>query len=61
MHMLPNMDPVAISVGLIVGILIGWLIGRWKGRPVLGAVLGILGIIGWIIIAVIPRPADSTA
>ena len=35
---------------------VGFLIGRTKGRPILGAVLGLFfNVIGWIIIAVVPR------
>jgi hypothetical protein len=35
---------------------IGYLIGRTKGRPVLGAVLGLcFNVVGWVVIAAIPR------
>lgn len=38
---------------LPVSILVGLLIGQYKGRPVLGAVLGLLlGPIGWLLVAV---------
>jgi hypothetical protein len=42
---------------MIVGPLVGYLIGKNKGLGGLGAVLGFfLGIIGWIIVAVMkPR------
>ena len=42
-------------VGVGVSMFIGYLIGRRKGRAGLGAVLGILGCIGWIIVAVLPK------
>ncbi|MGH9270034.1 MAG: hypothetical protein ACRDZ2_02050 [Ilumatobacteraceae bacterium] len=38
----------------IVGVVVGWWIGSIKGYPVLGAVLGIFTIVGWIIMALIP-------
>lgn len=47
--------PLVITIALAIAVLIGFLIGRTKGRPALGAILGIFGIIGWIIIALIPR------
>ena len=43
-------------IGLLIGGGIGYLIGNSKGRPALGLILGaLLGCIGWIIVAVIPR------
>lgn len=45
-----------ILIGTIFSVAIGYFIGVRRGRPVLGAVLGFfLSIIGWIIVAVIPR------
>jgi hypothetical protein len=44
---------MAIVIGLVIGALVGWLIGRNKGLGGLGLILGgLLGIIGWIIVAV---------
>ena len=46
-------------VGLAISVLIGYLIGRGKGLGGVGAALGLLGIIGWIIVAVMkgnPQP-----
>ncbi len=41
---------------LIVGGVVGFFIGNWKGRPVLGTVLGaLLGCLGWIITAVLSK------
>ena len=48
------MEVLILFVG-VVGPVVGFLIGKPKGHGVLGAVLGcFLGLIGWIIIAVIP-------
>jgi len=47
-------------VGAVVCGVIGYLIGNNKDRAALGAVLGaLLGVIGVIIIAVIPRKKDE--
>jgi hypothetical protein len=46
-------------IGLAISVLIGWLIGRGKGLGGVGAALGLLGVIGWIIVAVMkgnPQP-----
>lgn len=41
---------------LVVDAVVGILIGRSKGRPYTGFYLGLfLGVIGWIIMAFIPR------
>jgi len=45
-----------IVIGLVAGILIGWAIGASRGRPLLGAVLGVFGLVGWIVILLVPRP-----
>jgi len=50
---------ISVGIGLVVGVLVGFLIGRAKGRPGLGALLGIFGCIGWIIIAVLPRQGSG--
>ena len=34
---------------------VGVWIGSGKDRTIMGAVLGVLGIVGWLIIAVVPR------
>lgn len=43
---------MGIVIGLIIGPLVGYLIGKNKGLGGVGAALGLLGIIGWIIVAV---------
>ena len=44
---------MAIVIGIVIGALVGWLIGKNKGLGGLGLVLGgLLGVIGWIIVAV---------
>ncbi len=50
---------IVLSIALAVAVLIGFLIGRTKGRPGLGALLGIFGIIGWIIIAILPSKSSA--
>lgn len=48
-------NEVFILILLIAFPVVGYLIGNSKGRPVLGTLLGFfLGVIGWIIIAVVP-------
>lgn len=45
-----------VLIGIVIGGGVGALIGNAKNRMGLGLILGaILGCIGWIIIAVIPR------
>jgi hypothetical protein len=44
----------------LIGILIGWWIGSVKGYPVLGAILGIFSVLGWVIMALIPGRAPSS-
>jgi hypothetical protein len=47
------MDAKVLVIGMVIGGLVGWLIGKNKGLGGLGIVLGgVLGLIGWIIIAV---------
>ena len=46
----------------LAGPVVGYLIGRRKGHPVLGTVLGLLlHVLGWIVMAVIPRTATAEA
>ena len=46
---------IALLFFAVVGPIVGYLIGNPKGYGVFGAVLGFfLGIIGWIIVALIP-------
>ncbi len=41
---------------LVIGGIVGFFIGNWRGRPVLGTVLGaLLGCLGWIITAVLSK------
>lgn len=48
-------------VAMAIGALVGWVIGKDKGHGATGAVLGgLLGIIGWIIVAVMKPVADPT-
>src|SRR5262249_44476054 len=62
-----NDDGMAILVVLFIIVIvvlfkggIGYLIGKRKGKGALGFMLGLfLGIIGWIIIAVIPGETPS--
>ena len=46
---------------LLAGSVIGFLIGRTRGRGGLGIFLGFFGILGWILIAVLPRTAKAEA
>jgi len=48
-------EPWFIMVALVIGVLVGWAIGSVRGRPALGAVLGVFGVVGWIIALLIPR------
>ena len=52
---------IVFPLAVVVGVLVGWMIGRARGMPLLGAILGILGLIGWIAIALIPRPQGPTS
>ena len=51
---------MAIILGLVIGALVGWLIGKNKGLGGMGIVLGgLLGVIGWIIVAVMKGNPDA--
>ena len=51
---------MAIIIGLVIGALVGWLIGKNKGLGGLGLILGgLLGVIGWIIVAVMKGNKDA--
>ena len=52
---------IILPLGLLVGVLVGWMIGRARGMPLLGALLGIFSLLGWIAIALIPRPQGPTS
>ena len=52
---------IVFPLAVVVGVLVGWMIGRSRGMPLLGAILGILGLVGWIAIALIPRPQGPTS
>jgi hypothetical protein len=52
---------IIFPLSVLVGVLVGWMIGRTRGMPVLGAILGILGPIGWIGLLFIPRPQTATS
>jgi hypothetical protein len=53
------MQPAFIVVDAVVFGVLGYFVGKRKNRVPLGIVLGvILGLIGLIIIAVIPRKND---
>ena len=48
-------------VSLAISIGIGIAIANWKNRPVWqGVVAGIFGIIGWIVLAVLPKRDGAT-
>lgn len=51
-------EPWFIIASLVIGVLVGWAIGSVRGRPRLGAVLGIFGLLGWVIVLLVPRPPD---
>ncbi len=44
-----------VAVGLVLGVIVGWWLGSIRGMPVLGAILGLTGIIGWAIVLVLPK------
>lgn len=50
---------MVVLFALVIGGLVGWLIGKGKGLGGLGLVLGaLLGVIGWIIVAVMKGNQD---
>jgi uncharacterized membrane protein YfcA len=52
---MPGEAVAVLLVWSAIGALVGYLIGKWKGRGTLGLWLGLLlGVIGWIIVAVLP-------
>lgn len=54
-----DVNPAVFIVAVVIGVAVGWWIGRVRGRPALGAVLGLLGLLGWIIMWLIPaRPGQ---
>jgi len=52
-------NPAFMIIMLIVGPLVGYLIGKNKGLGGVGAALGLLGLIGWIIVAVMKGNRDQ--
>lgn len=42
-------------LGVAVSVLVGWWLGSVRGRPKLGAFLGLVGVIGWVIVLMLPR------
>jgi hypothetical protein len=51
---------IFLAIGAVIGAVVGTVIGHAKGRPGLGFVLGLLlGWIGWIIVALVPRPSGA--
>ncbi len=51
---------VAIALP-VIGMIVGGLLGRQKNRTVLGAALGVLGFIGWGILAFVPPGAGAAS
>lgn len=52
---------MGLLIALIIGPLVGYFIGKGKGLGGVGAALGLLGIIGWIIVAVMKGNTDMQA
>jgi membrane associated rhomboid family serine protease len=50
-----------IIAGVLIGVVVGWMIGWSRGRPVLGALLGVFGLIGWVVMFFVPRPETFPA
>lgn len=47
-------------VWLVVGVAVGWWIGSTRGYPLLGAVLGVFTVVGWVVMALIPRKGTAS-
>ena len=62
-HTYVNYPALAILLAFfLAGPVIGYVIGHRKGHPVLGTVLGLFfHIVGWIVMAVIPRTPKADA
>lgn len=61
-----NNDALMLLVGWLVALIVvgggvGFLIGRSRGKPVLGFFLGLFGLFGWILMAVLPRTPEAEA
>ena len=59
-------DAAAVLIGWLVAVVvigggIGFLIGKNRRRPVLGFFVGLFGIFGWILLAVLPRTPEAEA
>lgn len=54
------MTVLYVVVGLLVGVIVGFWLGSRKNMPLVGAVLGLLGIIGWIIMILLPKRTLNT-
>lgn len=56
------MDATGFIWLFIVNPAIGCAIGAWKGRPILGAVLGFfLAFVGWFIALILPKTLEKKA
>ncbi len=49
------MQWIVLLVVVTVGPFVGWRIGIAKGYPVLGALLGLVPPLGWIVMLFVPR------
>jgi hypothetical protein len=50
--------PLISLIALAVSCAIGAWIGSTKDRTTMGAVLGVFGIVGWLIIALVPARSN---
>jgi hypothetical protein len=50
---------LVLLVVIVVGPLVGWRIGVAKGWPVVGALLGLVAPLGWIVMLFVPRRSPS--
>jgi len=58
-HSYVNYPAFAVLFMILIGPFVGAAIGHSRGRTLLGTFLGFFGIIGWIIVGVLPRTAKA--